>query len=128
VGDGKVPFQPQRPPSVRVRISGKDTVRLLPVKEEAGNVLFAVHAVPGAHHEGVVDVHGGAIRVAVRAVPEKGEANSSLVEVLARFAGVKRGAVEIVSGHAARRKRVKIEGITAEELRRRLLAALGSVD
>ncbi len=123
-----IPLIPIRPPSVRVRISGKDAVSLLPVKEQEGAVLFNIHAVAGAHHEGVVDVFGGAVRLAVRAPPEKGKANEAIREVLARFAGVKKGAVEILSGHTARRKRVRIEGVGAEVIRKRLLAAIGSVD
>lgn len=126
-GDGR-PFVPARPPSVRIRISAADSVNLVPMREEEGAVTFEVHAVAGAHREGVVDVHGGAVRIAVRAAPEKGRANEAVREVLARFAGVRKSAVAFVSGETSRTKRVRIEGVTAEMIRRRLLAAMGSVD
>ncbi len=84
-----------------------------------------IHVVPGSKREGVVGVHGGALKVAVRARPEKGKANAALIEVISRVAGVKRSAVEVVSGHSSRRKRVRIYGVTAHEVFARVEAALG---
>ena len=98
------------------RIEGRD-----------GAVFVDVHVVPGSKREGVVGVHGDALKVAVRARPEKGKANASLVAALSRVVGVRRSAVEIVSGHSSRRKRVRIDGPAAGEARARIDAALGSV-
>ena len=97
------------------------------IEERNGAVYIDVHAVPGSKREGVIGVHGDALKVAVRARPEKGKANAALVALLARVAGAKRSAVEVVSGHSSRRKRVRIEGATAAELRARIDAALDEV-
>lgn len=93
-------------------------------RERDGAVLLDVHAVPGSKREGIAGVHGGALKVRVRAAPEKGKANAALVKVIAKAAGVKHSAVEVVSGHASRRKRVRIAGLTAKDLRARLEAML----
>jgi len=95
------------------RIEGRD-----------GAVFVEIHVVPGSKREGVVGIHGDALKIAVRARPEKGKANASLVAALSRVVGVRRSAVEIVSGHSSRRKRVRIDGPTADEVRARIDAAL----
>jgi uncharacterized protein (TIGR00251 family) len=94
--------------------------------ERRGRVVCVdVHVVPGSKREGVIGVHGGAIKIAVLAQPEKGKANAALVEVMSRLAGVRRSAVEVVSGRSSRRKRVSIEGATEAAVRARIEAALG---
>jgi uncharacterized protein (TIGR00251 family) len=97
------------------------------IEERDGAVYIDVHVVPGSKREGVVGIHGGALKIAVRARPQKGKANAALIEVISRVAGVKRSAVEVVSGHSSRRKRVRIDGATAHEVSARVEAALGGV-
>ena len=98
--------------------SSPDTFR---IEEQGGAVVVDVHAVPGSKRARVAGVHGGALKVCVRAAAEKGKANSALVKMVADAAGVKRAAVKIISGHSSRRKRVRIEGVTAAGLRARIL-------
>jgi len=93
-----------------------------------GAVFVDVHVVPGSKREGVAGVHGDALKIAVRARPEKGKANASLLEVVSRVVGIRRSAVEIVSGHSSRRKRVRIDGPTADEVRARIDAELRRKD
>ena len=50
----------------------------------------------------------GTLKVQVAAPPEKGRANEELCVFLARHYGVGRGQVEVVSGHSAARKLVRI--------------------
>ena len=81
-------------------------------------LTFAVRLTPRAAEEridGVKELADGIEVVAarVRAVPEKGAANVALVALLARHFGVAKSAVTIVSGGAARLKRVRIEGEVA---------------
>jgi len=77
---------------------------------------LAVEVSPRARRPGVVGRHGGVLKVRVAAVPEKGRANKELVAVVAAFLGVRRGAVRIVAGAAARRKLLEVEGVSAAEL------------
>lgn len=75
--------------------------------------------------EGVgADAEGRPLLLArVSAAPTDGEANKALVRLLAKAAGAPKGAVEIVSGAAARVKRVRIAG-EPEALAASLLRAL----
>lgn len=50
----------------------------------------------------------GTLKIHVAAPPEKGKANEELCAFLARHYGVARARVEVVSGHGAARKLVKI--------------------
>lgn len=94
------------------------------IAERDGVVFLNVHVVPGSKREGVIGVHGDALKVAVRARPQKGKANAALLAVLVDVVGARRSAVEVVAGHASRRKRVRIEGATAAGVRARVEAAL----
>ena len=61
-------------------------------------------------------MRGDALKVAVSAPPEKGKANKALLKMLARELRVSPAAVSIVAGGGSRRKLVKIEGVSEEQL------------
>lgn len=60
--------------------------------------------------------HGDALKVRVTAPPEGGRANDEVIRLLAGALGVPRSAVEIVAGHTSRRKRVRVFGVTPEQV------------
>ena len=62
------------------------------------------------------------LHVRVTAPPVDGRANEALVRLLAARLGVPRGAVRIVAGQTAREKLLAIDGLTVDEVRRRLEA------
>lgn len=88
--------------------------------------VVAVRVKPRARQTGIVGRHAGGIKVAVHAAPERGRANDELVAVLAMALGVDRAAVEIVAGTTSQDKKVRVHGLDAAELRRRLDALLGT--
>jgi uncharacterized protein (TIGR00251 family) len=53
----------------------------------------------------------GTLKVKIAALPEKGKANETLCEFLAKHYGVPRSAVTIVSGQSAALKLVRVEGV-----------------
>ena len=70
-----------------------------------------IKVVPRASKSEVVGLmDDGALKVKVAAVPEKGRANEELCEVLARHYDVGIRDVEVISGLASTRKRVRIRG------------------
>jgi hypothetical protein len=60
------------------------------------------------------------LAVRLAAPPVDGAANMALVAFLSELAGIPRSAVTIASGEASRRKIVRLVGISARELSRRL--------
>lgn len=75
---------------------------------------------PRASRDGVAGLQGGALKVRLTAPPVDGEANEALVRFLAGRLGVARSAVTLVRGQTSRRKTLRIEGLTLEEVRERL--------
>ncbi len=83
------------------------------MKRVPGGIEIEVVVSAGAKRSGVTGTYGDALKVAVRAAPERGRANAEVAEVLARHAGIGVKAVAIVAGHTARRKRVRLAGISS---------------
>lgn len=84
---------------------------------------LTVKVQPGASRSQVVGFQGDALRVRVAAPPERGKANDALLELLAQALGVPKWRIEILRGHASRDKVVLVQGLTLEEVRRRLTPA-----
>jgi len=85
------------------------------VTERDGGVYVRVRAAPGSRCEGILGVRGDALRVAVRAPPERGKANAALVEALARALGLHPRSVAVARGEASRDKLLWIEGLSRAE-------------
>ncbi len=82
---------------------------------------FRVRVVPRASRDEVAGLQGEALRVRLTAPPVEGAANLALVDFLARRLGVRKGQVRILSGGTSRDKVVAVEGVSAGEVRARLL-------
>jgi len=89
---------------------------MIEYSEEQGALTFKVQVVPRASRSEIVGEHNGALRVRVAAPPVDGAANEELVRTLALVFGVPRKAVEIIRGHTARTKRVRVLGAPARVL------------
>jgi uncharacterized protein len=85
---------------------------------------LAVVVVPRASADRVGPFRDGVLRVRTTRPPADGEANRAVERLIADALGVPPSSVLVVAGQRARRKRMRIEGIDAGELGRRL-AALG---
>ena len=90
------------------------------IQEGSGGVIFTAKVVPGSSRTAVAGVLADMVKVRVAAAPEKGKANQCLVAFLANQLGVRKNAVEIVSGQTQPVKRVRVAGISAAELLEKL--------
>lgn len=86
-----------------------------------GVVTLTVHVQPGAKRSEVVGTHGDALKVRLAAPPIDGRANTALIDLVAQRLGLARSAVDLKSGHSARRKVLHVSGAPADA-RQRLLA------
>jgi uncharacterized protein (TIGR00251 family) len=89
---------------------------MLRYTETDGAITFDVRVVPRASRSEIVGDHDGALRVRIAAPPVEGAANEELMRTLARALGVPTRAVEIVSGHASKTKRVRVAGADGARL------------
>ena len=77
---------------------------------------------PRAARSAITGRLGDAWKLDVAAPPVDGKANDECVRFFAEAAGVPRARVRIVTGLTSRIKVIEIEGVTKEELERRLSA------
>jgi uncharacterized protein len=81
---------------------------------------IAVRLSPRANAEKIVGERDGALIVRVTAPPVDGRANAALCRLLAKTLGVGVRSVTVVHGAGARRKLVRIEGLSEQAVRRAL--------
>jgi uncharacterized protein len=81
---------------------------------------LTVEVRPRAGRDEIVGWQGGHLRVRVSAPPAGGAANEAVRSLLAERLGAARSRVEIVRGHAARTKLVRVVGLAPADLAARL--------
>jgi uncharacterized protein len=82
---------------------------------------LSVHVVPNAKIDKVAGEHGAAIKIKLRAPAVERKANTALITFLAERLKVPKLKIILLRGHKSRDKLVRIDGLSEEELRRRLL-------
>jgi hypothetical protein len=82
--------------------------------------LLVVRLTPRAARDEIAGWQGDELRVRLRAPPVDGRANEALLRLLATRLSVPPSSIELVSGTTARVKRLRVEGLSEAELRRRL--------
>ena len=87
------------------------------ITEREGAVTFEIKVQPRASRTALAGQHGGAIRLSVAAPPVEGKANEECRRFLADLLGVRRAAIEIVSGASSRTKVIRVRGIAPERVR-----------
>jgi hypothetical protein len=71
---------------------------------------------PRASRAKIGPMHDGRIKVCVTAPPVDGEANAAVIELFARRLGIARGDIALVAGASSRRKTLRIERVTAQQI------------
>jgi uncharacterized protein (TIGR00251 family) len=83
---------------------------------------LAIRVQPRAKRTGVAGERGGAVVIRVSAPPVEGKANEAVEKLIADKLGAPKSAVAIVRGDSSRDKLVRIDGLSADEARTRLLS------
>jgi len=84
------------------------------------SAVIRVRVQPRASRDEIVGWQADTLRLRVSAPPLEGRANDAVVQLIARGAGVARGAVSVVAGARGRDKLVRVAGVTPDALRARL--------
>jgi uncharacterized protein len=93
---------------------------LIPIHETLASVTFAVKVHPRAKKNGVTGEIGDALRLSLTAPPVEGRANQACIEFFANLLKVPHSSVTIASGESSRRKVIRVAGLSAQEVRKRL--------
>lgn len=90
--------------------------------ESAAGVTFSVRVQPRARRNAILGELGDALKLALTAPPVDGQANQACIEFLAEALNLPRSSLRIASGQTSRNKVIRVSGITAAELLKRLEA------
>jgi len=94
---------------------------MIAIQETPSGASFAVKVQPRAKKNAVTGEVGEALKVAITAPPVDGKANAACIEFLANLLRVPRSSVTIASGHSSPRKIIRVSGIRAEDVRKRIM-------
>ena len=87
------------------------------ITNEANAITFTVRVVPRSSRSEIVGEMDGAVKVRLTSPPVDGAANAELIRLIAKKFGVSRSAVEIIGGDTSKTKRLKVSGVTNDQLR-----------
>jgi len=93
---------------------------MIPIHDTPDGVTFAVKVHPRAKKNAVTGELGDALKLALTAPPVDGRANQACIEFFANLLEVPRSSVTIASGEASRNKVIRVAGLSALEVRKRL--------
>lgn len=95
---------------------------MISLTDTAEGLILSVKVVPGSSRTCLAGTIGSMLKIRVAAAPEKGKANECLIEYLAEQLGIRKNAVEILSGQTSPIKQIRISGIKSEAIRKMLEA------
>jgi len=91
---------------------------MINITENSGSIEFEIIAKPKASKNAIGDVHDGALKISVTAPPDKGKANKAIIKLLSKELKIPQSSISIISGETSRRKKVRIEGVTSDDIRK----------
>jgi uncharacterized protein (TIGR00251 family) len=83
--------------------------------------ILRVHVVPNARIESVAGEYGCAVKIKLRAPAAEGRANAALIRFLAEQLKLPRHAIVLQRGKKSRDKLIRVDGLSQQDVRRRLL-------
>jgi uncharacterized protein (TIGR00251 family) len=87
----------------------------------ADEAVLQVRVTPRARRNALGFMEDGVLAVRLAAPPVEGAANKALIAFLAEAFGVPKSTVRVEAGLRSRHKRVRISGLSADEVARRLV-------
>jgi uncharacterized protein (TIGR00251 family) len=87
------------------------------IRDTPAGVELDVRVIPRAHKTTLDGVRDDALLVRVAAPPLDGAANDALIEYFASALRLPRRAIRLVSGERGRKKRLAIDGVSADLVR-----------
>jgi uncharacterized protein (TIGR00251 family) len=86
--------------------------------------ILRFHIVPNAKQNKVTGEHGNAIKVKLHAAAVEGKANGALRSFLAEELNIAESRITLERGQKSHAKLIRIDGLSEEAVRRRLLATV----
>jgi hypothetical protein len=93
---------------------------MIPLRETPAGISFAIKVHPRAKKNAIAGELGDALKVVLTAPPVEGKANEACIEFFAKLLEVPRSSVTITAGQASRNKVIRVVGLSAVEIEKRL--------
>jgi uncharacterized protein (TIGR00251 family) len=93
---------------------------MIPIRNLEQGATFAVKIHPRAKKDRITGEIGDALKLALTAPPIEGRANGACIEFFAKLLKVPRSSVSIAAGLNNRNKVIRVVGLSADEVRKRL--------
>ena len=94
------------------------------VRDTAQGATFSVKVHPRAKKNAITGEVGEALKLSLTAPPVEGAANEACVRFLAEVLELPRSSVTIAAGETSRQKLIRVAGLSAAEVERRLRGAM----
>ena len=92
------------------------------IEQKGTDALISARVQPKASRDTLRIETAGRIRITVTAPPVNGQANKAVSDFVAKTLGIPKRAVTLVQGLSSRQKTFLVEGLTADEVRKKLNA------
>jgi len=96
---------------------------MVTIQETSTGVTFAVRVHPRAKKNAITGELGDALKLSLTSPPVEGRANQACIEFFAKLLKLPRSSVTIASGQTSRPKMIRISGLSAEGVRKRIASA-----
>jgi uncharacterized protein (TIGR00251 family) len=97
---------------------------MIPLHATSSGITFSIRVHPRAKKDAISGVIGDALKLSLTAPPLEGRANQACIRFFAEFLRVPRSSVTIAAGESSRNKVIRVHGLTAAQVKERLLTVL----
>lgn len=85
-------------------------------KEENNKFTMSIYAMPCSSKSEIVGIYNDSLKIKLKSPPVKNAANEELIRFLAEKLKIPKLNIEIVKGHAQKRKIISIKGVNLDKL------------
>jgi uncharacterized protein (TIGR00251 family) len=93
---------------------------MIAIKNTPDGITFAVKVHPRARRNAITGEIGDALKLDLTTPPVEGRANDACTKFIAQLLDVSRSSVTIAAGQSSRNKVIRVAGLSADEVRKRL--------
>ena len=97
---------------------------MIPIRDTPSGATFQVKVHPRAKKNAITGVIGDALKVALTAPAIEGRANEACISFFAELLNVPRSSVTIAAGESSRNKLIRVSGVSAAQVEKKLRQAL----
>ena len=95
---------------------------MIEITQDTSGITIPVRVQPKASYDRITGEHNGSVKVCVTAPPEDGKANAAVIKLLAKKLKQPKSSIRITAGTTSRQKKIHIDGVAAEAIRKMLEA------